>query len=85
MAIIGHTMDAPLSRVTSTCCTLSVKYSIPFLGGFAGAAHVANDDFYDLWHVREAGRIKWQRVLSEKTAELLQLYGLGSARSSFAQ
>jgi hypothetical protein len=79
-AIIGHAMDAPISRCGSTCRALSVKYSIPYLGGLADAANLANGDFYDLWHIHASGRVKWQRLLSEKTAELLQLYGLGSAR-----
>jgi hypothetical protein len=85
MAIIGRTLDAPISRVESTCRALSIKYSIPFLSGFVGSANLANGDFYDLWHIVEPGRVKWQRLLSEKTAQLLQLYDLGSARSGVAQ
>ncbi len=55
MAIIGHALDAPFSRYRSTCRTLSLKYSIPFLGGFVGAANLANGDFYDIWHIARAG------------------------------
>ena len=76
MAIIGHRMDAPLSRVRRTCRALSAKYSIPFLSGFVGATHLANGDFHDLWHIVRPGRVKWQRLLSKKTAELLQRYDL---------
>ncbi len=78
MAVIGHTMDAPIARVTRTCHVLSKKYSIPFVGGWVKAAHLANGDFYDIWHLVEPGRVKWQRLLSEKTAQLLKLYSLGS-------
>ncbi len=81
MAIIGHALDAPISCYRSICRTLSVKYSIPFLSGFVEAANLTNGDFYDIWHIVQSGRVKWQRLLSEKTAELLQLYGLGLARS----
>ena len=85
MAIIGHAMDRPISRVRRTCRALSAEYSIPFLGGFVGAANLANLDFYDTSHIVEPGRVKWQRLLSRETARQLRHYGLGVPASSVAQ
>ena len=33
-------------------------------------------DFFDLWHLVEPGRVKYQDRVAAKTASLLQRYGL---------
>jgi hypothetical protein len=85
MAIIGHALDTPVNRFRRTCFSLSEKYSIPFVSGFNRVTKLVNRDFFDNWHLVEPGRVKWQKRLSQKTADLLQLYGLSSTGSGVAQ
>jgi hypothetical protein len=40
------------------------------------AAGLKDGDFFDLFHLVEPGRVKYQRLLSQKTARLLDAYGL---------
>jgi hypothetical protein len=46
---------------------------------FVAAADLRDGDFYDLWHLVEPGRAKWQALLSARTATLLLRYGAGGA------
>jgi hypothetical protein len=78
MQIIGHALDAPISRFRHTCSALKKKYSIPFVGDFNRSANLVNSDFFDNWHLVEPGRVKWQDLLSKKTEALLEAYGLSS-------
>ena len=74
-AIIGHQLDAPVSRYRKTCQALARKYAIPYVS-FVAQAKLPNSSFYDLWHLVEPGRTVWQRLLAEKTVTLLDKYGL---------
>jgi len=74
-AIIGHALDAPVARYTSGCRALARKHGVPWVS-FVSTAPLPNADFYDLWHLVEPGRIVWQKLLSAKTAEFLEKYGL---------
>jgi len=73
--IIGHQLDAPVSRYRKTCRALAKKYDIPWVS-FVAQPTLPNSSFYDLWHLVEPGRTVWQRLLSEKTVTLLDKYGL---------
>lgn len=75
MAIIGHALDAPITRYHKGCTALARKYHVPFVN-FVGAAKLVNRDFYDLWHLVEPGRAKWQPLLATRTATLLVRYGM---------
>ncbi len=74
-AIIGHQLDAPVSRYRKTCQALAKKYDIPYVS-FVAQAKLPNSSFYDLWHLVEPGRTVWQPLLSAKTADLLKKYGM---------
>ena len=73
--IIGHALDAPVTRYRRTCQALAKKYAIPSVS-FVARAKLPNSSFYDLWHLVEPGRTVWQRLLSAKTVALLDKYGL---------
>ena len=74
-AIVGHALDAPVARYSSGCRALAKKHGVPWVS-FVSAARLPNADFYDLWHLVEPGRAVWQRLLSGKTVDLLQKYGM---------
>jgi hypothetical protein len=75
LPIIGHSFDAPVARYKAGCKGLSTKYQIPWLT-FVSAAHFVDRDFFDIFHLVEPGRSKYQHILSEKTVRLLDKYGL---------
>jgi hypothetical protein len=75
LAIIGHAFDKPVATYKASCVRLSRKYGIPWLT-FVRTADLKDSDFFDLFHLVEPGRVKYQRVLSQKTARLLDKYGL---------
>lgn len=75
LAIIGHAFDEPVATYKVGCVRLSRKYGIPWLT-FVRTADLKDSDFFDLFHLVEPGRVKYQRVLSQKTARLLDKYGL---------
>jgi hypothetical protein len=77
MAFIGHALDAPITRYHRGCRALAREYDVPFVN-FIGSAQLVNRDFSDLWHLVEPGRVKWQALLSERTVQLLQRYGIGT-------
>lgn len=74
-AIIGHQLDAPVSRYRKTCQALAKKYDIPYVS-FVAQAKLPNSSFYDLWHLVEPGRTVWQKLLSAKTVALLEKYDM---------
>lgn len=75
MAVIGHAFDDPISRYQRGCRALAKEYRVPFIN-FVADAHLLNRDFYDLGHLVEPGRPKFQRLLSDKTIALLERYGM---------
>ena len=80
-ALVGHALDAPVARYTSGCRALAKKHDVPWVS-VVNAARLPSTDFYDLWHLVEPGRTVWQRLLSAKTVDLLQKYGMdGNAGS----
>jgi len=77
LAVIGDAFDAPVRQYHSGCYAIASKYGIPFVN-FMRDAHLLNRDFYDLGHLVEPGRVKYQRLLSDKTIALLKRYGMTS-------
>jgi hypothetical protein len=75
-AIIGHAFDKPVTRYHADCRALAARHGIPFVE-MVDAARFANTDFYDLWHLVQPGRVKWQLLLSNETVAVLKRYGMG--------
>ena len=75
-AIIGHALDKPVTRYHGSCEALATRYHVPFLD-FVREARLVNSDFYDIWHLVEPGRVKWQRILSARTVSQLARHDLG--------
>jgi len=70
---IGSSLDAPVSRYHRGCASLARSRSIPWLR-FNSAAHFRDRDFFDIFHLVEPGRAKFQSILSDATIRLLQKY-----------
>lgn len=75
MAVIGDAFDRPIQRYHRGCKALAAKYDVPFVN-FVRAARLVNRDFFDLAHLVEPGRVKFQRLLSDKTVRLLGRYDM---------
>ena len=75
LPIIGHSFDSPVYTYKAGCKRLAAKYHIPWLT-FVAAARFVDRDFFDIFHLVEPGRVKYQHLLSEKTVTLLDKYGL---------
>ena len=75
LPIIGHSFDSPLYTYKAGCKRLAAKYHIPWLT-FVATARFVDRDFFDIAHLVEPGRVKYQHLLSEKTVTLLDKYGL---------
>jgi hypothetical protein len=70
---IGRSFDAPVSRYHSGCSRLARKWDVPWLH-FNAAAKFRSRDFFDIFHLVEPGRVKYQSILSDKTIRLLKQY-----------
>jgi hypothetical protein len=77
MPIIKKRLDAPMLRWRADCKALAAEHGIPWVN-FVGPAKLVNTDFYDLVHLVEPGRTKWQKLLSDRTIAELRRQGLGS-------
>jgi len=75
LPIIGRSFDAQVNKYKAGCRRVAAKYQIPWLT-FVAAARFVDRDFFDIFHLVEPGRTKYQRLLSEKTVRLLDKYGL---------
>ncbi len=69
-AVIGGSLNAPTAKYRVKCRRLAAKYHVPWVS-LVSAARLPNRSFYDLWHLVEPGRTKWQALLSAKTAKIL--------------
>jgi len=75
LPIIGRSFEWPVYMYKAGCKRLAAKYHIPWLT-FVAAAGFVDRDFFDIFHLVEPGRSKYQHLLSEKTVTLLDRYGL---------
>ncbi len=64
--------------------SLSAGQKIPPVVDFVAKAHLVNSNFYDLYHLVEPGRVKWQPLLAQETADLVNRYKLLSAAAPVA-
>ena len=78
--IIGSSLNAPTTKFRAKCKALAARYKIPWVSLVAKAG-IPNPSFYDLWHLVEPGRVKWQALLSARTAALLKQYGYDGSGS----
>jgi hypothetical protein len=77
---IGETLDAAVGRYHGGCSRLAARYHIAWLT-FCASCGFKDDDFFDLFHLVEPGRTKYQSVLTNKTIRLLERYGMTTAES----
>jgi hypothetical protein len=73
LPVIGSSFNGPVSRYYAGCASLARTWHIPWLH-FNGAAHFRDGDFFDIFHLVEPGRAKFQSILSDKTIRLLRQY-----------
>ena len=75
MAVIGHAFDAATGQYQAGARQLARKYGIPYVD-FIDKAHFVDSDFYDVDHLVEPGRPKFQSLLAAETSRRLALYGM---------
>jgi hypothetical protein len=75
LEVIGHALDGQVARVKAGCSMIADAYGIPWVTPVK-AARMVDADYFDLWHLVEPGRVKYQERLAAKTATLLRSYGL---------
>jgi hypothetical protein len=71
--VIKGSFDKARRVWRSACKEVSQEYGIPFVES-GTSVRLRNDEFYDLFHLVEPGRTKWQAWLSVETAALLREY-----------
>jgi len=77
LEIAGDTLGGVRARFRAGSRRLATRYDIPFLD-FVADAGLRNEEFYDLFHLVEPGRIKWQKRLTTEVVPLLREYGIGA-------
>jgi hypothetical protein len=75
MALIGTTLDRPIDTYRHGCKSLAAMYDVPYIN-LGGRANLTNADYYDIAHMVGPGRVKFQKLLAQKTVTLLRQYGL---------
>ncbi|MEE4274286.1 MAG: hypothetical protein V2J16_00240 [Thermoleophilia bacterium] len=66
----GGRFAAAHARYREGCRALAAAHGVPYID-FVDEVGLVSADFYDLMHLVEPGRDKWQRRLASVTAELL--------------
>lgn len=74
LEVIGRSLDRPVAQMKAGCAQIAARYGIPWITPVKGAGLV-DGDFFDLWHLVEPGRLKYQAKISAKTVSLLHKYG----------
>jgi hypothetical protein len=70
LAAMGGALDAPIERYLTDSRRLALEHGTPFLD-FVPELDLEDSDFYDLVHLVESGRPKYQARLAEETVDLL--------------
>jgi hypothetical protein len=70
LEFVGDRLDAPRATYLEDCRRLAAVNGVPFLS-FVEEVGLRNSEFYDLMHLVEPGREKWQARLSEEVVALL--------------
>ena len=73
LPVVGSSFRGPVSRYHAGCSRLARTWDIPWLH-FNSAANYRDSDFFDIFHLVEPGRVKFQSILSDKTIRLLKQY-----------
>lgn len=85
MEVIAEAFDAPIAQYQEGCRALAAEHSTSFIE-FAADVEFGNQDFYDLAHLVEPGRAKFQSRLTSETVRLLADYrmqpGAGRGRDA---
>ncbi len=81
---IGSALDEPVSTYHDGCSRLARRWNVPWLH-FVGSCDLADSDFFDIFHLVEPGRVKFQSALSDATIRLLTKYRMtGTNKASVA-
>ncbi len=70
LEFVGDRLDDPRDTYREDCRRLAAVSGVPFLA-FVEEVGLRNTDFYDLMHLVEPGREKWQARLAEEVVALL--------------
>ncbi|MEE4276697.1 MAG: hypothetical protein V2J16_12620 [Thermoleophilia bacterium] len=70
LEFVGDRLDDPRAMYREDCRRLAAVNGVPFLG-FVEEVGLRNTEFYDLMHLVEPGREKWQARLAEEGVALL--------------
>lgn len=73
LPVIGNSFRVPVSRYQRDCARLSREWGVPWLH-FNQAAGFVDRDFFDIFHLVEPGRLKYQSILTDRTIRLLKKY-----------
>ena len=77
LEMAGGMLSRVRARYRADCRRLAARYDIPFLD-FVAKVGLLNTEFYDLFHLVEPGRIKWQERLTTEIVPLLREYRIGA-------
>ncbi len=80
MSLIGHAWDGPIATYHKGAWNFHTRYGTPFLN-FVGKCHFVPNDFFDLVHLVNPGRPKFQAQLSGYTVQLLRSYKMAPPKS----
>jgi len=70
LEFVGDRLDDPRARYREDCRRLAATTGVSFLS-FVEEVGLRNSEFYDLMHLVEPGREKWQARLAEEVVALL--------------
>ncbi|HSL96382.1 MAG TPA: hypothetical protein VLA35_10790 [Thermoleophilia bacterium] len=70
LEFVGDRLDTPRATYREDCRRLAAVNGVPFLS-FVEEVGLRNTEFYDLMHLVEPGREKWQARLAEEVVALL--------------
>jgi hypothetical protein len=76
LELAGGTFGRARARYRADSRRLAAQSGIPFLD-FVARAGLRNAEFYDLFHLVELGRAKWQKRLAAEIVPLLRDYRIG--------
>ena len=77
LEMAGGMLSRVRARYRADCRRLAARYDIPFLD-FVVKVGLLNTEFYDLFHLVEPGRVKWQERLTTEIVPLLREYRIGA-------
>ena len=78
LEVIGDRFDTPREQYQKDCRKLAARYQIPWIT-FVDELALPDTSFYDLMHLVEPGRVRWQTRLTEEVVPLLKSLA-GAAR-----